>query len=124
LVLDEPSAGQDHRNAATFMREVRRIDGLESVYFVTHDADLALANADRILLLREGRVVADGAPLDVIADRDRWIASNLRYTSLMEANLRWQSHTGRFLDGASLARIAISQAGTLPGDEGPGPAGR
>jgi energy-coupling factor transport system ATP-binding protein len=124
LVLDEPSAGQDHRNAATFMREVRRIDGLESVYFVTHDADLALANADRILLLREGRVVADGAPLDVIADRDQWIASNLRYTSLMEANLRWQSHTGRFLDGASLARIAISQAGTLPGDEGPGPAGR
>lgn len=115
LVLDEPSAGQDHRNAATFMREVRRIEGLESVYFVTHDADLALANADRILLLREGRVVADGAPLEVIADRDRWLASNLRYTSLMEANLRWQESTGRFLDGAALAQVATSQAGATGG---------
>jgi energy-coupling factor transport system ATP-binding protein len=124
LVLDEPSAGQDHRNAATFMREVRRIEGLESVYFVTHDADLALANADRILLLRDGRVVADGAPLEVIADRDRWLASNLRYTSLMEANLRWQSHTGRFLDAAALAGTVARGVGEVDGDGGPEPAGR
>jgi energy-coupling factor transport system ATP-binding protein len=124
LVLDEPSAGQDHRNAATFMREVRRIEGLESVYFVTHDADLALANADRILLLREGGVVADGTPMEVIADRDRWLASNLRYTSLMEANLRWQSHTGRFLDGAALAGILARQAGAVDAHGGPEPAGR
>jgi energy-coupling factor transport system ATP-binding protein len=110
LVLDEPSAGQDHRNAATFMREVRQIEGLESVYFVTHDADLALANADRILLLRDGRVVADGAPLEVIADRDRWTASNLRYTSLMDANVRWRERTGRFLDGAALAALLARDA--------------
>ena len=44
------------------MTEVDRIAGLESVYFVTHDVDLALTYADRILLLREGTVVADGAP--------------------------------------------------------------
>ena len=126
LVLDEPSAGQDHRNAATFMREVRRIEGLESVYFITHDADLALANADRILLLREGRVVADGAPLEVIADRDRWLASNLRYTSLMEANVRWQHLSGRFLDGAALSAVVAAnpgQAGGHGGDGGLEPAG-
>jgi energy-coupling factor transport system ATP-binding protein len=122
LVLDEPSAGQDHRNAARFMREVRRIEGLESVYFITHDADLALANADRILLLRDGRVVADGTPLEVIADRDRWLASNLRYTSLMEANVRWQHRTGRFLDGAALAGLVTASGGE--GDGGPEPAGR
>ncbi|HEX6139614.1 MAG TPA: ABC transporter ATP-binding protein, partial [Candidatus Limnocylindria bacterium] len=110
LVLDEPSAGQDHRNAVTFMREVRRIEGLESVYFVTHDADLALANADRILLLREGRLVADGPPLEVIADRARWEASNLRYTSLMEANLRHADRTHRFLDAAALAAIVTGGA--------------
>jgi energy-coupling factor transport system ATP-binding protein len=126
LVLDEPSAGQDHRNAATFMREVRRIEGLESVYFITHDADLALANADRILLMREGRVVADGAPLEVIADRDRWLASNLRYTSLMEANVRWQGSTGRFLDGAALAAMVAGNPGQAGGHGGGGlePAGR
>ena len=105
LVLDEPSAGQDHRSATAFMTEVRRIAGLESVYFVTHDVDLALTYADRIILLREGTVVADGPPLDVIADRDRWESCNLAYTSLMEANASWGGRTGRFLGGAELASV-------------------
>jgi energy-coupling factor transport system ATP-binding protein len=91
------------------MREVGRIDGLESVYFVTHDADLALAHADRILLMRDGRIVADGAPLDVIADRERWAACNLRYTSLMEANARWGSGTGRFMAADELAHWIVGQ---------------
>ena len=108
LVLDEPSAGQDHRTATAFMTEVRRIEGLESVYFVTHDADLALTYADRILLLREGRIVADGSPLEVIADRDRWLSCNLRFTSLMEANARWGRRTGRFLPTDQLAATVAS----------------
>jgi ABC-type cobalamin/Fe3+-siderophores transport system ATPase subunit len=99
------------------MREVRRIEGLESVYFVTHDADLALSNADRIIILRDGRVVADGTPLEVIADRERWTAANLRYTSLMEANVRWQARTGRFLDGAALAAVVANDGGTNGGLE-------
>jgi energy-coupling factor transport system ATP-binding protein len=91
------------------MTEVGRIDGLESVYFVTHDADLALAHADRILLMRDGRIVADGTPLDVIADRERWAACNLRYTSLMKANARWGSGTGRFLPAYELAQWIVGQ---------------
>ena len=105
LVLDEPSAGQDHRSATAFMTEVQRIAGLESVYFVTHDVDLALTYADRILLLRDGSIVADGAPLDVIRDRDRWVACNLRVTSLMDANAEWADRTGRFLGGEELATV-------------------
>jgi energy-coupling factor transport system ATP-binding protein len=105
LVLDEPSAGQDHRSATAFMAEVERIAGLESVYFVTHDVDLALTYADRILLLREGAIVADGASLDVIRDRERWIACNLRVTSLMDANAQWAGRTGRFLGGEELASL-------------------
>ncbi len=117
LVLDEPSAGQDHRSTTAFMREVGMIDGLESVYFVTHDADLALANADRILLMRDGRIVADGTPLEVITDRERWEACNLRFTSLMEANLHWGSETEQFLGAEQLAarivgRIDNGQGGT------------
>lgn len=103
LVLDEPSAGQDYRSATAFMREVERIAGLESVYFVTHDVDLALTTADRIILLREGRIAADGTPREVVQDRERWRACNLRETSLMEANRQW-SHAGtRFLGPEALA---------------------
>jgi energy-coupling factor transport system ATP-binding protein len=87
------------------MTEVERIAGLESVYFVTHDVDLALTYADRILLLRDGTIVADGAPLDVIRDRDRWVACNLRVTSLMEANAHYAGRTGRFMGAEELAAL-------------------
>lgn len=108
LILDEPSAGQDHRTAEAFLREVIAIPGLESVYLITHDVDLALTHADRILLFRDGRIVADGPPKEVITDTDRWAACNLRPTSLMAANLRWGGQGGRFLDSESLARRIVS----------------
>jgi energy-coupling factor transport system ATP-binding protein len=117
LILDEPSAGQDHRTAEAFMGEVLAIPGLRSLYFVTHDVDLALTHADRILLFREGRVVADGPPMEVIADTARWDACNLRSTSLMEANKRWGPATGRFLDADTLARRIVAH----DRDSRPGP---
>jgi energy-coupling factor transport system ATP-binding protein len=108
LVLDEPSAGQDHRTAGAFMREVLAIPGLRSLYLVTHDVDLALTHADRILLFREGRVVADGAPIDVIADAERWRACNLRVTSLMQANIHRGTAGDGFLDAEALARQIVA----------------
>jgi energy-coupling factor transport system ATP-binding protein len=110
LILDEPSAGQDHRTAAAFMRSVARIPGLESLYFVTHDVDLALTHADRILVLRDGRIVADGPPATVIEDAELWRASNLERTSLMAANLAWSHRPDRrFLDATSLAAAMVAR---------------
>ena len=109
LILDEPSAGQDHRTAEAFMRAVHGIPGLESLYFITHDVDLALTHADRILVLRDGRVVADGPPATVVEDEDTWLASNLHRTSLMAANLAWPgSRDRRFLDAPTLAAAMVA----------------
>lgn len=112
LLLDEPSAGQDHRTARRFMREVLAIPDLESIYLVTHDVDLALTHADRILLFRDGQVVADGPPALVVEDVDRWIACNLRPTSLMRANARWTPRGGGFLDAETLAARVLLDAGS------------
>jgi energy-coupling factor transporter ATP-binding protein EcfA2 len=109
LILDEPSAGQDHRTAMRFMQEVLAVDGLESLYFVTHDVDLALTHADRILLLRDGQVVADGPPAQVIEDEERWIACNLRPTSLLRANAQWRHAGGRLLDAERLAAEMVAR---------------
>ena len=111
LILDEPSAGQDHQTANRFMDEVLEISGLESIYLVTHDVDLALTRADRILVLRDGRVVADGPPVTVIQDEERWRTCNLHRTSLMRANLAWPPAGGGFLDAASLARQIVATEG-------------
>ena len=119
LILDEPSAGQDHRTARRFMREVMAIPGLESIYLVTHDVDLALTHADRILLFRDGQVVADGPPGLVVEDVDRWIACNLRPTSLMRANARWRAGERGFLDAETLAARMLSEGdATLQGEGG------
>jgi energy-coupling factor transport system ATP-binding protein len=109
LILDEPSAGQDHRTSLAFMAEVAAIPGLESAYFITHDVDLALTHADRILVIRDGRIVADGPPAAVVEDADRWHASNLQRTSLMDANLARGRPAARFLDARSLARAIVAQ---------------
>jgi energy-coupling factor transport system ATP-binding protein len=109
LILDEPSAGQDYRTALRFMAEVLQIPGLESVYFITHDVDLALTHADRILLLRDGQIVADGPPASVIKDEERWIACNLRPTTLLRANARFGSANGRLLTADALARRIVAQ---------------
>jgi energy-coupling factor transport system ATP-binding protein len=103
LLLDEPSAGQDHRTSRRFMGELLAIPDLESIYLVTHDVDLALAHANRILLFRGGEIVADGSPSDVIEDEDRWTSCNLRVTSLMRANGRVRGATDRFLGAEELA---------------------
>jgi energy-coupling factor transporter ATP-binding protein EcfA2 len=118
LILDEPSAGQDHRTAEAFIREVLAIPGLESVYLVTHDVDLALTHADRILLFRDGRIVADGPPIEVIEDTNRWISCNLRPTSLMAANARWGDREQGFLDAETLARQVVQRERDASGAEG------
>ena len=109
LLLDEPSAGQDHRTARRFVREVLAIPGLESIYLVTHDVDLALTLADRILLFRDGQVVADGPPLEVIEDEHRWSLCNLRVTSLIRANAQWRDRGSPFLDTEALARWVLDR---------------
>jgi len=99
------------------MREIARIRGVESLYFITHDVDLALTHANRILLFREGRIVADGSPREVIEDDERWLACNLTRTSLMTANRRWGPTSG-FLDADSLARSIASRGAAGLGEGG------
>src|SRR6185369_17715499 len=98
-----------HASATRFMAQVRAIPGIESLYIVTHDVDLALTHADRILLFREGRVVADGPPGHIVEDEERWVSCNLRPTSLMRANTRWRSRDDRFLGAEDLARWLIGR---------------
>jgi energy-coupling factor transport system ATP-binding protein len=112
LILDEPSAGQDHRTAESFLSAVGAIPGLESLYLITHDVDLALTHADRILVLRDGQIVANGPPRAVIADAALWEAANLRRTSLMSANLAHGVAGDRFVDAATLARRIVAAEGS------------
>jgi energy-coupling factor transport system ATP-binding protein len=84
LLLDEPTAGQDYRSYMSFMEHLRELPGLDALLFITHDLDLALRFTQRVLLLKEGRIVADGAPLQVLRDRTLLDACHIRPTSLLQ----------------------------------------
>lgn len=83
LLLDEPTAGQDYRSYISFMEYLRSLPELDVLLFITHDLDLALRFTQRILLLKEGRLVGDGPPLQVLADPAVLEECNLRPTSLL-----------------------------------------
>ncbi len=67
LLLDEPTAALDLKHQEDVLRVVRdRARAGDAVAIVLHDLNAALANADRVTLLDGGRVVASGAPKDVL----------------------------------------------------------
>ncbi len=71
LLLDEPTAGQDgHFLGALegFLKRMRQ-DG-RAVMFATHDLDFAARNADRWLIMADGRLLADGPPGELAANGD------------------------------------------------------
>ncbi len=107
LVLDEPTAGQDHANTVALMHTIGGLQNLEATVLITHDLDLALSYATRVVLMRDGQVEADGPPEQVLADRAMLERCRVVPTSLLEANLRLLPATGRFLGAEELARYAV-----------------
>jgi len=67
-LLDEPTANLDLAHQATMLRLVRARcdDGSAAAVVVTHDVNLAAEFADRVLLMKEGRVIAIGSPKEVL----------------------------------------------------------
>lgn len=64
LFLDEPTAGFDPHARRDFHDLLHRLSDLEetTILMTTHDLDEAEKLADRILILDEGGIVADGSP--------------------------------------------------------------
>lgn len=103
LVMDEPTAGQDYKNYMDFMDAILQLPSFEAILFITHDIDLAVIYASRVLLVNQGRLVADGPPAEVLSDFERLRDNRLLPTSLLRANLDQFSRTGRFLRVEALA---------------------
>jgi ABC-2 type transport system ATP-binding protein len=62
LVLDEPTAAMDVGTRREFWGSMREFtDAGRTVLFATHYLDEAEEFADRVILMRAGRVVADGS---------------------------------------------------------------
>jgi branched-chain amino acid transport system ATP-binding protein len=72
LLLDEPTAGMSAGETRETIRLVERIArerGL-TLLFTEHDMEVVFSIAQKITVLHQGRVIADGTPADVRADAE------------------------------------------------------
>lgn len=71
LLMDEPTAGMAAGERAALMRlasTLAKASGI-AVLFTEHDMDAVFTHADRIIVLADGELIAEGTPAQVRADR-------------------------------------------------------
>jgi branched-chain amino acid transport system ATP-binding protein len=80
LLLDEPAAGLSHEERLDMMARVRNLTAQgTTVLYTEHNMDAVFGVADRVLVLMEGQLVAQGLPQEVAADplvRERYLGTN------------------------------------------------
>ena len=111
VLMDEPLSNLDAKLRLQMRTEIRRLHqslGLTTVY-VTHDQEEALALADRIVVLRAGRVDQVGTPEEVYTDPvNTYVAGFMGYRNLLR--LPVASRSG---DRAVLAEPGLRLTGTV-----------
>jgi ribose transport system ATP-binding protein len=65
IILDEPTAVLERKETAVLEREIRNLRDFGSVIFVSHRLDEVMRVCDRIVVMRNGQLVADRSADDV-----------------------------------------------------------
>jgi ABC-type branched-subunit amino acid transport system ATPase component len=68
LLLDEPTAGMSPAETARITELIGSLDRALTLVIVEHDMDVVFRLAERITVLHEGRVIAEGTPAQVRGD--------------------------------------------------------
>ncbi|MBL8336597.1 MAG: ABC transporter ATP-binding protein [Rhodoferax sp.] len=71
FMFDEPTAGMSHDEAPVILNLIRALkqDRSKTILLVEHKMDVVRELADRIIVLHNGTLVADGDPAEVIASK-------------------------------------------------------
>jgi ABC-type multidrug transport system ATPase subunit/signal transduction histidine kinase len=118
LLLDEPTASLGVTETQRVQDTIRQCrDAGAGVLLVTHDLDQVYALADRVVVLRDGRVVADVSPLEVHRDDIVALMSGIEMDSMARRQLqRLRSLVDQLSDvepAASLPLIVSAMAAAL-----------
>jgi ABC-type Fe3+/spermidine/putrescine transport system ATPase subunit len=112
-LFDEPTAHLDAPTRDAIQAEIatRRAESGTAAVYATHDAGEALAVADRVVLLRDGRIVQAGIPT-LVYERpaDRWAAEITGPVSILTVDVA---------DGTAVVAGIPSKAGVPGAADGP-----
>ena len=69
LILDEPTIGQDHEQKEKLRQFILQMQTQKkTVVIVTHDVEFVAECNPRVVLMREGKIVADGIGKEILTD--------------------------------------------------------
>ncbi len=121
LLLDEPLSNLDAKLRLELRHEIKRVcseSGLTTVY-VTHDQKEALSMADRVAVMRDGKVEQIGPPRELY-DRpvSRFVAEFLGETNFIDATVRGRDNGALVLDSAIGTLHSTANIAEQPPSEG------
>jgi energy-coupling factor transporter ATP-binding protein EcfA2 len=89
LIVDEPTTGQDRRESRAVLDILKDYNRSgRTVLIVTHDMALVAEYANRVVVMRDGRPIADADPRAVFANGDLLRTSNITAPQVTELSLR------------------------------------
>ena len=116
VLMDEPLSNLDAKLRLEMRTEIRRLHqtlGLTTIY-VTHDQEEALSLADRLVVLRDGRVQQIGTPEELHNNPVNWhVADFMGYRNLVDLEVRSVNGAALTLEGrgVELRGTAVAPAG-------------
>ena len=85
MIFDEPTAALDPLNAAMLEDVLSRLSAQGKTLLIsTHDMDFAYRWAERLVVFCDGQIIADGSPVDILADNAIREKANLRKPMMLD----------------------------------------
>ncbi len=85
IIFDEPTAALDPLNALMFEEVLVKLGSEGKTMLISsHDVDFAYRWAERVLVFCQGKIIADGAPLEIFQNKEILKQANLKQPTLLE----------------------------------------
>jgi len=93
FILDEPTTGQDHITTRIVYRLIERLrDEGSTVICVAHDMILLAEVVERMLVMRNSRLIADTDPKTVFSDKELMASTHLSPPQITELSYRMRAN--------------------------------